>query len=140
MEFEDCLERGFIIRNNKAKDRVRNSIEISKKFLGSAKKNFDIKEYETTVLLAYNSIFHTSRALLFNKGYVEKSHFCLIIALRNLYKEDKHILDFLNAIDKVRLSRHEIQYRGVFADDREARFVLDLARQFLDYAKNLLKC
>ena len=89
--------------------------------------------------IKYNSIFHSCRALLFNKGYLEKSHFCLILALRSLYKDDKKLLEFLSAVNKVRLSRHEVQYRGETADKTEAKFVLELAEEILNYTKNLLK-
>ena len=34
---------------------------------------------------SYYSMFHAAKALVLKKGYREKSHFCLIIALRELY-------------------------------------------------------
>ncbi len=74
---------------------------------------------------------------MFNKGYTERSHFCLFIALRDLYK-DKKLHDFLDSIDRIRVERHEVQYRGTTADKEEADFVINLATKFLDYVKRLL--
>jgi len=139
MNFEDCLKEGLIKEKKEAVYRVRKSIEIALKFLRSAERNFEIQENETCVMVAYNSIFHSCRSLLFNKGYVEKSHFCLVMALKFLYKEDIKLQDFLNSIDKIRFSRHEIQYTGKFSNKDEAKFVLDLAKEFLNYVRLRLK-
>lgn len=138
MDFKGCIKKGLIKRNKIVKNRIKKSLEISKKFLGSANKNFKIQEYETSVMVAYNSIFHSCRALLFNKEYSEKSHFCLSLALKSLYKKDKKLMRSLRAIDKIRLSRHEIQYRGEIANKGEAKFVLDVAKNLLYYTKKLL--
>jgi len=138
MDFDYCMRKGLIKRNERAAERVENSIATSKKFLNSAVKNFRIQENEMCVIASYNSIFHSGRALLFRKGYTEKSHFCLVIALRFLYREDSKILDFLQSIDKIRLSRHEIQYRGKSADSEESKFVMGLAHDFLDHVKGIM--
>ncbi len=137
MSFKECINKGLIRKHN-TKDRVPKSIEISKKFLKSAKNNINIKEFEMVVLASYNSIFHSCRTLLFNKNYIEKSHYCLSEALKELYKNDCKILNFLNSIDKVRLSRHEIQYRGEFANIEEADYVFNLAKEFLEYVEKLI--
>lgn len=139
MDFDYCIKNGLIKINKMAVERIGNSIKIAEKFLNSAAKNFKIQENEMCVLASYNSIFHSSRALLFKKGYIEKSHFCLIIALRHLYKDNTELLDFLGGIDKIRLSRHEIQYRGESASKEESEFVLELADNFLAHVKNSLR-
>jgi len=90
-------------------------------------------------IAAYNAIFHAARALLFSKGYVERSHVCLIIALRHLYRDELEFIDYLDTFDKIRLSRHNIQYGGVTTDKKETEYVLNFAREFLDVAMDLLK-
>jgi len=141
-DFKKCLKNGKIRINKDALLRINREIEIAEKFLNSAIKNTKIEENEMSVIASYNSIFHTCRALLFKKGYIEKSHFCLIIALKHLYREDKKISEFLNKIDKVRISRHQIQYRGDSSSKEESKFVYELGREFLKQVKtnlNLLK-
>ncbi len=137
-KFKDCLNKGLIRKERRAENRVEKSIEIAKKFLLSAKNTFNIAEYEMCLIASYNSIFHSCRALLFRKGYVEKSHFCLTEAIKDLYKSDKLLFEFLNSIDKIRLSRHEVQYQGVMAFKEEAEFVSELSKDFLDYIKEKL--
>ena len=131
--------KGIYQVNQETIKRFDREIKISEKFFISAKKNFGIKEHEMTIIAAYNSLFHCCRALLFEKGYTEKNHFCLIVSLQNLYHEDKTLLEFLNSINKVRISRHQVQYRGDMADKEEAEYVLDLTKKFLNYIKVKLK-
>ena len=139
MNFKDCLSKDMIRKDNSAPERVKKSLEIAKRFLDSSKKNIEIEELEMSEIASYNSIFHSSRALLFNKKYTERSHICVIISLKELYKDDDELLDLINTFDKIRISRHNIQYGGILIDMEEADFVYNFAKEFLDKAKKILK-
>jgi uncharacterized protein (UPF0332 family) len=106
---------------------------IAERFLRSSRRNLEIDEFEMAEMAAYNSAFHAARALLFAKGYTERSHFCLGIALRGLYKGK--IIDHLRTFDKFRLSRHNIQCGGALVSEGEAAFVIDFAQDFLIAAR-----
>jgi len=108
MRFEECLDKGLIKKDPYASERVESSLMIAERFLRSSNRNLEINEYEIAEMAAYNSAFHAARALLFAKGYTERSHFCLGVALRGLY--GGKILDLLKIFDKIRLSRHNVQY------------------------------
>jgi uncharacterized protein (UPF0332 family) len=107
MRFEKCIEEGLIRKDPRATERVKGSFEIA----------------------AYNSAFHSARALLFAKGYVERSHYCLSIALGSLYRGE--IFDLLNTLDRFRLSRHNVQYGSMLVNREEAEFVIEFAEDFL---------
>lgn len=136
MRFEECLDRGLIKKDLLASERVESSLMIEERFLRSSNLNLEIDEYEMAEMAAYNSAFHAARALLFAKGYTERSHFCLGIALRGLYRGK--IIDLLKTFDKIRLSRHNVQYGGALVSEDEAAFVIDFARDFLNAAKTEL--
>jgi len=139
MNFRDCLSKGMIRKDNSAPERVKKSLEIAKRFLDSSKKNIGIEELEMSEIASYNSIFHSSRSLLFNKRYTERSHICVIIALKELYKDDDELLDLLNTFDKIRISRHNIQYGGILINLEEAEFVYNFAKEFLVKTNKILK-
>ncbi len=139
MNFKDCLSKGLIKKDKSAIGRVKKSLEIAERFLISAKKNLEIKEFEMSEIASYNSIFHSARSLLFNNEYTERSHFCVILALKELYKNNYELIELLNTFDKIRISRHNIQYGGILIDIEEAEFVYDFAKQFLDKTKKMLK-
>ena len=139
MNFKDCLSKGMIRKDKHASERVNKSLEIAKRFLASSKKNIDIDESEMSEIASYNSIFHSSRALLFSKGYTERSHICVILALKGLYKNNPELNDLLNTFDKIRISRHNIQYGGILIDTEEAEFVYNFAKQFLEKTKSIVQ-
>ncbi len=136
MRFEECLDKGLIKKDTSASERVESSLIIAERFLRSSNRNLEIDEYEMAERAAYNSTFHAARALLFAKGYTERSHFCLGVALRSLYRGK--ISDLLKTFDKIRLSRHNVQYGGALVSEEEAVFVIDFARGFLIAAKTEL--
>ncbi len=138
MNFKDCLSKGLIRQDKSAVGRVKKSLEIAERFLTSAKKNFEIEEFEMSEIASYNSIFHSARSLLFKKEYTERSHICVILALKKLYKNNYELIELLNTFDKIRISRHNIQYGGILIDIEEAKFVYDFAKQFLDKTKKIV--
>jgi len=135
--FDDCLAKGLIRPQPGAEARSTGSLETARRFLRSARRTEEIQESEMTVIAAYNAIFHAARALLFRKGYIEKSHYCLFRALAELY-EDERLLREVSKADKIRMSRHQLQYDGAEADEEEASHVLDTAQKFLDHAERVL--
>ena len=137
MRFEECIDKGLIKKDLLASERVESSLMIAERFLRSSRRNLEINEYEMAEIAAYNSAFHAGRALLFAKGYTERSHFCLGVALKGLYRGI--ILNLLNVFDKIRLSRHNVQYGGELVREDEAAFVIEFAQNFLDAAKTELK-
>jgi uncharacterized protein (UPF0332 family) len=60
------------------------------------------------------------------------------LALKELYKNNHELVELLNTFDKIRISRHNIQYGGILIDLEEAKFVHDFAKQFLDKTKKIV--
>ena len=138
MRFNECIDKGLIKNDPLAVERVESSLKTAQRFLRSAKRNLEIDEHEMAEIAAYNCAFHSARALLFAKGYIERSHYCLGVALRCVYSGQ--IVGLLNIFDKIRLSRHNVQYGGELVDKEEAAFVIKFAEDFLLTAKaELLK-
>lgn len=139
MNFTECEERGYIRRDASAPSRVTGSLDSADRFLAAARKNIGIKEFEMAEIAAYNSAFHSARALLFSQGYLERSHTCLVTAVSYLFKEDKEIQNFAATLDKLRLSRHNVQYGGSLVLPDEAEFATEFAKRFYDEVLARLK-
>jgi len=137
MRFDECLDKGMIKRDPKATERVGTSLDAAERFLRSARRNFEIEEYEMVEIAAYNSAFHSARSLLFTRGYVERSHYCLGLSVRHLYSGGQ-VVDLIKTWDKIRLSRHNVQYGGGLVDSEEAEFVINFAEDFLNAVKDEL--
>ena len=137
-EFSRCISEGLIRKETEVKTRVAGELATAEKFCKAAEKNAGIVEKEMAVIAAYNSSFHSMRALLFAKGYTERSHYCLVKAVAELYKENKGLSDAINALDRERIARHKIQYDGEDATELEAALSIELAKEVLALARKEL--
>ncbi|MCX6803100.1 MAG: HEPN domain-containing protein [Candidatus Diapherotrites archaeon] len=140
MNFEDCLKKDLIKKDDFAKKRVFSSIKKAERFLEAVQTNINAGFFDVAVITGYNSIFCLNQALIFNKGYTEKSHICLIAAVRALYPKEKELNGLLNAVDDMRLTRHKIQYSGYDADQEMSDFVKGIAEDYKDCVKKIIEC
>lgn len=135
MRWRECIDRGLIRPDAGAKERIPGSLASAARFLRAAEKNVVIEEYEMVHLAAYNSAFHSVRTFLYAAGYVERSHACLVIAVRHTSGDDPEIAGLLNAFDKIRVARHNVQYSGSLVCEEEAAFCIRLAHRALALAR-----
>lgn len=67
---------------------VLKEISAAKSDLKDAKESINRKKFKWATIQGYYSMFHSARAILFEKGYREKSHYALLVAIRELYQFD----------------------------------------------------
>ena len=97
------------------------------------------KDYKWASVQAYYSIFHAAKALVLEKGYREKSHYCLLIALRELYVRTKELdPEFADNFEMIMDIRHEADYALTY-EEESARIAIENARKFIDKALSLLR-
>jgi len=60
--------------------RTKHSTKINR-----AKKTLEQGDSKWATIQGYYSMFHSARALIFSKGYRERSHYCLRIAVKELF-------------------------------------------------------
>jgi uncharacterized protein (UPF0332 family) len=130
------MDEGLVKKDGTAPTRIPVSIDAAERFFHSAERTLDIDEYEMAQLAAYKSAFHSARAFLFSRGYTERSHACTVIALRHLFRDDVRLLAFLSTLDKMRISRHNVQYGAARVTRKEAEFSCRFAGEFLVFTRN----
>jgi len=138
MSLEECLEKG-LIRKGDSTNRVEGSIKIATHFLERAEGSYKMNYFDTSFLMGYNCMFHCARALLFSKGYTERSHACLVIFLKNEYENNSTIIQYINALNTYRTFRESIQYSGDICSETDAKELIVDAKGFLKEVKILLK-
>ncbi len=135
MNWKSCIDENLIRNDPRAQDRVPATIDAADRFLSSARRTCETGEYELALLAAYNSAFHCARPLLFANGYTERSHACVILVLRHLFRDDSRFLQFLATLDKMRISRHNVQYGVSRVTRGEAEFSIRFAGDFLQFVR-----
>ena len=137
-EFKDCIKEGKIQEFSRGKFLVKKELATAEKDLVEAKDSLERKKYKWATIQFYYSMFHSARALLYLKNYRERSHYCLILALRALYV-DKNLLSIslVESLQKAKMLRENADYYDEWSKDAVESLVKS-AEDFLAASKNLI--
>ena len=107
--------------------------------LERARKSLGDGDFKWATVQAYYAMFHSARALLYSRGYREKSHRALLTAIRELFLrsgelDNDLIEDLSNAMDL----REEADY-GMTFSETGANEVVEKAENFIQRARQILK-
>jgi uncharacterized protein (UPF0332 family) len=83
--FKRLLDERKLVRIKPDRKLVLKEIEAARSDLVDARESLERNKFKWATIQGYYSMFHSARALLFEKGYREKSHYALLIALRELF-------------------------------------------------------
>lgn len=136
--FEECLKAGKIKEFSRGKILAPKEIRLAEEDLRTAENSFDEKNYRWCIIQIYYSMFHSARALLYNKNYRERSHYCLAEAIRVLYIEKGEVNVFLvEALIEAKSLREAADYYGDYSGIN-AEKLLSKAKQFLNRSKEIV--
>jgi len=135
--FQRLLEERKVVRIKQDPVLVAKEITAAKADLKDARESLALKKSKWATIQGYYAIFYSAGALLFEKGYREKSHHALFVALRELYSgeiEQSLMRDFEHGM----YLRQEADY-GLKFSARGAQDVIETAEKMLGRAKVILK-
>ena len=136
--FKDCLEKKRIFRFEPAKQLVDLELEDAKDDLKSAEEDYTQSNFKWATIKGYYSMFHSARALLYSRGYREKGHYCLYLALKAFFVQEKKLDSKLaEDLNNSMILREDADYRRKFSHEG-ARAVIESAKGFLKAAKEIL--
>ena len=138
MNFDECLKKGRIKEFSQGKALVQKELKTAEKDLIDGKEGFEREKYKWTTVQSYYAMFHSARALLFMKNYRERSHHCLISALRHLYVISGKIpVYFIEGLQKGKALREDADYYDDWSK-LGAEEMLKLAEEFLTKAREII--
>jgi uncharacterized protein (UPF0332 family) len=135
-EFKRFIEERRLMKIRVDRKLVVKEIEGAVSDLEEAKDSLSRKKFKWATIQGYYSMFHAARALVYSRGYREKSHYALVIALRELFKsqiESELIQDFEEAMSL----REEADYGLIFSEEG-ATGIVNNAEKFLGRVKEIL--
>lgn len=137
-EFDDCLKKGKIVSFPLAKKFVAKELKAAEQDLETAKRSIQQKDYKWATVQAYYAMFHAARTLLFHKGYREKSHYCLMLAMKAFYvSEGKMEMRLAESLQMARSLRESADYDNVF-DKNSAVSLVEQAVEFVKVAQAVI--
>ncbi len=139
MNIDDLFRNNLLKREKIDRSEILGSLKLAERFLNRAKGNARMQYFDIAFLLAYTSMFHSARALLFSLGVKERSHMAMIFYLKEKFSKNQKIRDFLDVLESYRIVRHSIQYRGDLCSKTDAEEAIKDAERFLEVVKEHLK-
>jgi uncharacterized protein (UPF0332 family) len=134
---KSLLSEGRIRRSRASPEMILKEIQGARKDLETARKSLNEADYKWATIQAYYSIFHAARALLYNRGFRERSHRGLLAALRLLYPASM-LGPVLDDFSEAMTLREEADY-GLIYSEESAETVVESAMSFLNESKTILK-
>ena len=136
--FEECLRKKRIWEFSRGRSLVAKELKTAEKDLNDGKEGLEREKYKWSTVQAYYSMFHSARALLYAKNYREKSHYCLIVALRKFYV-DKKLLpqSLIESLQDGKRLREQADYYDNWSKEG-AESLLKAAEKFLSVSKTLV--
>ncbi|MBP9855486.1 MAG: HEPN domain-containing protein [Candidatus Omnitrophica bacterium] len=137
-EFEECLHKNKIVKFPDVKASVKRELKAAQDDLKAAIQSLSENREKWATIQAYYSMFHTARALLYSRGYREKSHYCLIVAMKALFVTER-VLDvsLVEAFQMAKTLRENADYDEY--SKKSAESLVDKAKEFLTVGKKILK-
>ena len=137
-EFNDCLKKRKIKEFSRGKALAAKELKVARSDLKQAKTSYANTDYKWATIQSYYSMFHSARALLYAKNYRERSHYCLIIAIRVLFVEKKLFpLHLVEGFMKAKILRENADYYDEWSKVG-AKTILKLAEEFFNKADEFL--
>lgn len=136
MNLKDCFDQGLLKRIRVQPKAAKKEIEKAREYLVKARKNYEIKIHDITVVAAYTAMFHAARSLLLKDGIKERSHVCIVLYLKSKYPRLEH---HIRVLDSYRRFKHTALYAlDVKIGENEAEVALKLADEFIfEIEKNI---
>jgi len=137
-EFQECLKKRKIQEFSRGKALAKKEVKTAEKDIVDAKDSLENKKYKWATIQFYYSMFHSARALLYIRNYRERSHYCLIIALRALYGDKKLLsTSLIESLQKAKALRENADYYDEWSKEAAERLSKS-AEEFLSASRKLI--
>lgn len=134
MGLEACLKEGSLQKIPRNKEWEDKEWKESEYDLSEAQALFQEKRFKRATITSYYAMFHAAKAVLFSKGYREKTHYAIIVVLEHLANkgeiETRLVHDFRAALH----ARHQADYNYTYSKETAER-LLAIAKEFVEKMK-----
>jgi uncharacterized protein (UPF0332 family) len=135
-EFEKLKTDRKLLRERIGRTMIEKEMTAAQSDLQDARDSLEMIKHKWATIQGYYSMFHSARALLYSKGYREKSHHALLVAIRELFsKELKPSL--IDKFEDAMNLRQEADY-GLKFSQAGAEETIEGAEEILGVTKEIL--
>lgn len=136
-EFDECIRRKQLRKETPSFEKAEKSISESREWLNEAKKSNKSGARRAAFISIYLAYFHSARAVLFNDGFREKSHYCIGVYLQKLADEKKMDAKWPLIFHSIRNQRHTQQYS--FQTERSEKEIIQMVADAENFIQGMEK-
>jgi uncharacterized protein (UPF0332 family) len=136
-DFRRFVEDRRLIRIKIDRKMILKEIEGAMSDLEEATNSLSRQKFKWATIQGYYSMFHAARALVYSKGFREKSHYALLVAIREL-SESQLGTELIRNFEEAMNLRQEADYGLVFSEEG-AKTIVHSAQKFLNRVKEILR-
>jgi uncharacterized protein (UPF0332 family) len=136
--YEECLQKGKIKPFSRGSVLAAKELETAVSDLDSAEKTFSGGNYKWATIQVYYAMFHAARALIYSKNMRERSHYCLVIAVEEIFVTTKIVpATLLEALKEAKNLREDADYYNRWSE-AGCRRLLTSAQEFIGLTRKIL--
>lgn len=136
-DFRRFVEDRRLIRIKIDRKMILKEIEGAMSDLEEANNSLSRQKFKWATIQGYYSMFHAARALVYSKGFREKSHYALLVAIRELL-ESQLGTGLIRSFEEAMNLRQEADYGLVFSEEG-AKTIVHSAQKLLNRVKEILR-
>lgn len=135
-KFKRLLRERKLMRIEPDRELALKEIKGAESDLDTAKQSLRAGNFKWATIQDYYSMFHSARALSYSRGFREKSHYALLVAVRELFSHNLEASLIQGFKDGMEL--REVADYGLTFSEEGARDVIENAEKLLFRAKEIL--
>ncbi|EQD63856.1 HEPN domain protein [mine drainage metagenome] len=135
---DDCIKKGLIRRIEPSRQTAIKMLEKAANLLKEAKSSLDANAPDGSVLMAYEVMLLSGKALLVKDGFRERSHYCVVGYVQEVYADKGKIKkSTVDLFDRYREIRHMVAYDAEFmvSEEDAMKAIEDAERLFTEIKK-----
>lgn len=136
-KFQQLIAERKLLKARINRGMIQKELLAAGNDLKDSKDSLRERKFKWATIQAYYSMFHSARALLYSSGYRERSHYALLVAVRELFG-NKLGTTLLDSFEEGMELRQEADYGLKFSEDGALETV-EGAEGFLTRAREVLK-
>ncbi len=140
MKLEDCYQERKLRKAAPSQEKAHESIRLARLFLDEAELTVQSGACRTGLMATYMGWFHAARALLYQDGIFEKSHFCLGLYLKKCADDGQLESRWPLLFGRLRTRRHDERSSfGPSPGPEEVEVLIEEGRQFTNTIASLIR-
>jgi uncharacterized protein (UPF0332 family) len=135
-EFNLLLRERKLLKARITRQMIVKEITAAETNLDDNRDSLERNKFKWATIQAYYSMFHSARALLYHRGYRERSHHAMPVALRELFSRELGS-DLISQFEAGMDLKREADY-GLKFSETEALETIEGAEKLLAKARDVL--